>query len=235
MSPFRIVALWLSYRGADFHGYQRQGDLRTVQGELLAAFARAGLSRNPVVAGRTDRGVSARMQVLSFRLERDVAPDPLVERLNAQLPDDIRVQRVREAPTGFHAAWSATGKESRYALPDPFDRALLREAIALVPGTRDFQVFHFKSSEVKPRTVTAVELLDGDVLRFTGDGFARHMVRMLTGAVLGVARGEIAMDVFRAGLLEQKPFHCPTAAPEPLTLFSVDYPPGADPFASDRG
>ncbi len=206
-----------------------------MQGELLSAFARAGLTRNPVVAGRTDRGVSARMQVLSCRLEKDVAADAVVGRLNAELPEDIRVQCVREAPPGFHAAWSAIGKEYRYTLEASVDLPTLRDAIALIPGTRDFQVFHFKSSEVKPRTVTAVELLDGGVLRFTGDGFARHMVRMLTGAALGVARKEIPIDVFRAGLLEQKQFHCPTAAPEPLTLWAVAYPPDADPFASDRG
>lgn len=206
-----------------------------MQGELLAAFARAGFTRNPVVAGRTDRGVSARMQVLSFRLERDVPGDGVVARLNAQLPADIRAHLLREAATGFHAAWSATSKEYRYALTDLGDRGKLLEAAALIPGTRDFQVFHFKSSEVKPRTVTAVELLAGDVLRVTGDGFARHMVRMLVGGMLGVSRGEVDLDVFRAGLTQQRQFHCPTAPPEPLTLWSVGYPPELDPFtAADR-
>lgn len=204
-----------------------------MQGELLAAFTRAGFTRNPVVAGRTDKGVSARMQVLSMRLERDVPMDGVAQRLNAELPKDVGVRLVREAPTGFHAAWSATSKEYRYDLPAGFDRAKLREAAALIPGTRDFQVFHFKSSEVKPRTVTAVEL-HGDTLRFTGDGFARHMVRMLTGALLGVAKGEVPLDTFRAGLEQQKQFYCPTAAPEPLTLWSVEYA-DADPFAGDRG
>ena len=60
MSPdLHIVAFWCWYRGQDFHGFQQQGALRTVQAELLRAFPEVGLERNPVVAGRTDRGVGA--------------------------------------------------------------------------------------------------------------------------------------------------------------------------------
>ena len=116
---FRIVALWCWYRGARFHGYQRQQAEPTIQGTLLDAFARTGLTRNPVVAGRTDRGVSARMQVLSARLEREVTTDALRERLIARLPDDLGIHLVREASPGFHAAWSSSSKEYRYRLePD---------------------------------------------------------------------------------------------------------------------
>ncbi len=235
--PFRLVTWWCWYRGEGFHGYQQQGSLRTVQGELLRAFAAAGLERKPVVAGRTDRGVSARMQVLSSRLARALDPQQALERVRAQLPEDLGVHLVREVPTGFHAAWSATSKEYRYAVPGAAlgDRARLEEAAALVPGTRDFTVFHFKSSERRPRTVSAVELLpaqDGLVLRFAGEGFARYMVRMLTGAMLAVSRGEVALETFRAGLELQQKFHCPKAPPEPLTLWSVGYPPEVDPFTA---
>ena len=60
-----MAALWCCYRGEGFAGYQAQQGQRTVQGEVLGAFRALQLPRNPVVAGRTDRGVSARMQVLS--------------------------------------------------------------------------------------------------------------------------------------------------------------------------
>ena len=234
MSPFRIVALWCWYRGEHFHGYQRQQTLRTVQDELLKAFARAGLSRNPVVAGRTDKGVSARMQVLSGRLEKDVAADAVVARLNAQLPADLGIHLARDVEPGFHAAWSATSKEYRYALDpkDVGDLALLQQAAALIPGTRNFKVFHFKSSEQKDRTVGSVEVLPGPTLRFVGEGFARHMVRMLVGGMTAVSQGSIGLDVFREGLLTQKNFHCPTAAHEPLTLWNVGYPAQVDPFTA---
>lgn len=239
MSGFKLVAFWCWYRGARFHGYQRQQDLRTVQGELLRAFAAASLERNPVVAGRTDKGVSARMQVLSARVERDLEPEHVVTRLNAQLPGDLQVHLAREVPRGFHAAWSATSKEYRYQLleREAGDVELLRRAAELVPGTRSFRVFHFKTSQDLPRTVRTVEAVRderGLTLRFVGDAFARHMVRMLVGGLTAVSRGEIALDVFHAGLVEQRLFHCPTAPPEPLTLWDVGYPPNIDPFTADE-
>jgi len=189
-----------------------------------------------VVAGRTDRGVSARMQVLSGRLEREVAPGELLERLAVHLPPEVGLHLAAPVAEGFHAAWSATSREYRYRL-DPAaagDRERLREAAALVPGTRDFRVFHFKTSQARPRTVSAVELLasaDGVTLRLEAPAFARHMVRMLVGGLSAVARGEVSLDTFRAGLVSQRNFHCPTAPPEPLTLWSVGYPPGLDPFS----
>ena len=238
-SPFKMVALWCWYRGAHFHGYQQQQALRTVQRELLRAFAEAGLSRNPVVAGRTDKGVSARMQVLSARLERDVAPEELVPRLNALLPEDLGIHRVHEVKPGFHAAWSSTSKEYRYELAahQVGDLALLEEASALIAGTRNFKVFHFKTSAEQDRTVSSVEVLrsaGGVTLRFIGEGFARYMVRMLVGGLTAVSHSQIPLATFRDGLREQKNFHCPTAAPEPLTLWSVGYPADVDPFSADE-
>jgi tRNA pseudouridine38-40 synthase len=237
--PFKIVALWCWYRGAGFYGYQQQVERRTVQRELLRAFAAAGLSRNPVVAGRTDKFVSARMQVLSGRLEQGIPAEELVRRLNAVLPGDLGIHLAREVKPGFHAAWSANSKEYRYALKleDAGDLALLRETAALIPGTRDFKAFHFKTSEDKERTVNSVEIFpseDGLMLRFVGEGFARHMVRMLVGGMTAVAKGTVRFEHFRAGLFEQRNFYCPTAPPEPLTLWNVGYPAELDPFTAEE-
>lgn len=233
MSPdFHIIAIWCWYRGQDFHGFQRQGALRTVQAEMLRAFPEVGLERNPVVAGRTDRGMNARMQVLSCRAEKRLDLEALPARLNAVLPDDVGVHLVKPAAPKFSAAWSASDKEYRYVVTEPGDLTKLQEAASLIPGTRDFRVFHFKTSQLKPRTVTSVELLEGNVLRFTGDGFARFMVRMLVGGMLAVARGEVSIDTFRAGLEQQEKFYCPTAPPEALTLWNVGYPSEVDPFSA---
>lgn len=239
VAPFSLAAFWCWYRGDGFHGYQRQGALRTVQGELLRAFAEAGLPRNPVVAGRTDKGVSARMQVLSARVERGTDLAALVPRLNALLPDDLRVHLARDVRPGFHAAWSATSKAYRYVLDVNAvgDVQRLRDAAALVPGTRDFRVFHFKTSAEQPRTVHAVDVVETGglvTLHFTGASFARHMVRMLVGGLTAVSRAEVSLDTFRAGLDERRLFHCPTAPAEPLTLWSVGYPADVDPFTAEE-
>lgn len=236
---YKIVALWCWYRGAEFYGYQQQQERRTVQAELLKAFAAAGLSRNPVVAGRTDKFVSARMQVLSARLEPEIPAADVVPRLNAVLPGDLGIHLAREAKTGFHAAWSANSKEYRYTLrhDEVGELELLREAAALIPGTRDFKAFHFKTSETKHRTVNSVELVptaEGLTLRFVGEGFARHMVRMLVGGITAVSRGAVKLEHYKAGLFEQRNFYCPTAPPEPLTLWNVGYPPELDPFTLEE-
>ena len=96
---------------------------------------------------------------------------------------------------------------------------------------------HFESSEVKPRTVHSVELMPtatGVTLRFVGEGFARYMVRMLVGGMTVVSRGLAPLELFKDGLFHQKNFKCPTAPPEPLTLWNVGYPPELDPFTPDE-
>ncbi|MBX7097080.1 MAG: hypothetical protein K1X89_05165 [Myxococcaceae bacterium] len=233
------VAAWCWYAGTGFRGYQQQQGERTVQGELLRAFREAGLTHNPVVGGRTDRGVSARMQVLGLWLERDRAPEGLVERLTPHLPADLGFHLARPARDVFHPAFSASSRTYRYFLPasQVGDLGLLTEAAALVPGTRDFRVFHFKTSQVRPRTVFAVEpspAPGGLSLELRGDAFGRHMVRMLVGALSAVSRREVSLDAFREGLTAQRNFHCPTAAPEPLVLWSVDYAPELDPFSAEE-
>lgn len=241
VAPFQIVAFWCWYRGDGFHGYQAQQGVRTVQGELLRAFREVGLSRNPVVAGRTDKGVSARMQVLSGRVERHFEPQLLPERLNAVLSEDVGIQVARAVPHGFHAAWSAISKEYRYELSaaDAGDVSQLKAMAALIPGTRNFRAFHFKSSEERLRTVTAVHVDEHDkgvTLRFVGEGFARYMVRMLVGGMTAVSRGTLPPERFAQGLYEQQNFYCPTASPEPLTLWEVCYPREVDPFTpQERG
>lgn len=238
--PVSIVAFWLSYRGENFHGYQAQGELRTVQRELLRAFAEIGLPRNPVVGGRTDKGVSARMQVLSARVEAGTSLDEVRTKLNATLPEDVRVELIKPAPERFHAAWSSNGKIYRYALPPDPARSLdaLRTAAAIFPGTHNFKTFHFKTSEERLRTVRSIDVSARDdgsvVLTFTGDGFARHMVRMLTGAILGFARGKFTEQTLREALTTQANFYCPVADPEPLTLWEVLYPTDIDPFSAEE-
>jgi tRNA pseudouridine38-40 synthase len=175
---------------------------------------------------------------LSCKLEREIPADVLLERLRPYLPEDLGLHLARDVKPVFHAAWSANEKEYRYELtPEAAgDLDALRRAAALVPGTRDFRTFHFKSSDVRERTVHAVELLPreggGVTLRFVGEGFARYMVRMLVGGLTAVSRGEIPVERLNEGLVDQKHFKCPTAPPEPLTLWNVGYPADLDPFTA---
>lgn len=246
--PSKIVALWCWYHGGAFRGYQTQREGPTVQDTLQTAFRSAGLERNAVPAGRTDRGVHARMQVVSMRVPKDLALEPLGAQLNALLPERaVGIAAVREAPKGFHAQFGNAGKEYRYRLlleDDPawaenawrvdVDVAKVSELLSLCVGSRDFTAFHDPASAVKQRTVLSTEVvkLGGRVdLRLRGLGFGKYMVRLLVGGAVGVARGEIAEDDFRKGLSHARRFEGQRAPAKGLTLWEVSYPKEIDPFS----
>lgn len=108
--------MWVWYRGGGFHGFQALKGERTVQGVLQEALLTLGLEGAFMPAGRTDRGVHARMQVVSLRLPTEVEPAELAAKLNPVLPGDVGIAGARWAPKSFHAQWSASAKEYRYRL-----------------------------------------------------------------------------------------------------------------------
>src|SRR5262245_36109510 len=116
MRTFKLV---LAYDGSDFAGWQWQPDRRTVQGELQAALARITQERPKCIAsGRTDAGVHALGQVVSFTSDTRLAPDVHAKALNAELPQDMLVFEVAAAPAGFHALRDAVRKRYRYVIQD---------------------------------------------------------------------------------------------------------------------
>ena len=118
----RCYALLCAYDGAAFSGFQRQPPLPTVQGALEDALARLGLKVQIEGGGRTDAGVHARRQVVTFRARELLNPAELQRELGALLPEALRIVDAREAPYSFHARFSAVGKIYRYcvaAMPAP--------------------------------------------------------------------------------------------------------------------
>jgi tRNA pseudouridine38-40 synthase len=162
----RFYAMRLWYDGALFRGYQRQPGLPTVQEVLLEALAQAGIYAPLAVAARTDAGVHALAQVVSFATRADLDPGWLRRAVNAALPDGVAVVDAWAAPAGFHARASARSRTYVYlvgtSLPDPLrpyawslpDRRafpdleevrlspeLLRGSLALALGEHDFSGF----------------------------------------------------------------------------------------------
>ncbi len=211
----------------------------------------AGFARNPVGASRTDKGVHARMQVLSMRLIENV---PLVEvkrLVNEMLPPGVGIALVKPAPHKFDATWKVEGKEYRYrlALSDvpgweryawrvDVDPRKVGELLERALGTRDFGAFHSSTSSRRPRTLDAVEvveLLPGLVdVRLKGDAFGRFQIRHLIGAAVRVARGEGPESEFVRGLSEARPFKNLRAPPEGLVLWELFYPEAFDPFTAEE-
>jgi tRNA pseudouridine38-40 synthase len=151
--------LVLAYDGTDFHGWQVQPGLRTVQGELASAIKHVTGERVlPQGSGRTDAGVHALAQVASVALKSPIPPPNLLRALNRALPPSIRATEAAHAPPGFHARHSAIGKQYEYriyrgeicppqlaryvyALTWPLDIAAMQQAAPLVAGTHDFSSF----------------------------------------------------------------------------------------------
>ena len=162
----RTLKLTLAYDGSRFVGWQRQAAGESIQALLEQAFA--SLEGGPVTvhgAGRTDAGVHALGQVASVEVSVPHDVDTLRRALNAQLPPDIRVREIAEAPSGFHARFSARRKTYRYLVRNapfasPFERAFvwhireplqlpaMQAAAATLCGTHDFAAFRSAGSSV---------------------------------------------------------------------------------------
>ena len=247
---FRLL---LQYDGTDFHGWQTQTELRTVQGELTRVLSLLD-DREVAVSGsgRTDAGVHAEGQVASVQLQREIAPQKLRAAINGNLPDDVRVLHADIAPEDFHARYSARSKTyvyrvvsgqvmspfwSRYALADArsLDLKRMRSCASLFPGEHDWTAFSAAQADAgsRVRTISSLEIEDGwDArgrchlirMKVTADGFLRYMVRSIAGTLLAAGRGEIDEATIARAIREGgRELVGPTAPAHGLTLKSVKY------------
>jgi len=223
-APLWPVQLVLHYDGARFAGWQRQRDVRTVQGELEGALARLCGRPVPVLgAGRTDAGVHARGQAAGAQLDAKWTPHALRRALNAVLPGDVWVAAAHRMRPGFHARYSATARRYRYvvglddaarspfrrsrewAYARPVDCARLDAAAAAVLGEHTFRAFAVQGTAPADDhhrcTVTEAgwrARTAGDerglVFEVEANRFLHHMVRFLVGTMLDVASGRRPPD-----------------------------------------
>jgi len=243
------LRLDISYDGAPFHGFARQPNVSTVQGDLDDALSR--LFRRDVetaVAGRTDAGVHALGQVVSVDGPDDIDEVKFRDALNAMLAPSIAVSAVRRVPEDFHARFSALSRLYVYAIltsdtPDPFlarttlyhperlDLAAMNEAAGALVGHRDFASF----GRV-PEGATSERLLyelrcwrTGDVVRVRAraNAFIQQMVRSLVGTLIHVGEGKRSPNEMPA-IVEAKDRSAagPVAPPQGLCLVSVEYEDG---------
>lgn len=236
----------LSYRGSGFKGFQVQPGLRTVQGELEGALLRLfGAPVRVVGAGRTDAGVHARHQVVSFAAPRFFEPDRLVEALNGVLPGDVRALRAYLVDESFSARRSPWAREYVYFLWDgrvmfPFlselvwhckggrlDEGAMDEAASFLVGSHDFSSF-CKGGELPDNPVREVGLARfrrrGDLLwfRIRANAFLCQMVRIMVGSLVLVGRG-LRPPSWIKEVLEARDRRAagPTAPPHGLYLWRV--------------
>lgn len=185
------LALRVAYDGTAFYGFQRQPGVRTVEGELIRVLTKLRIIKSPEEnnfkgASRTDRGVSAFFNVVSFVPgERGDLVRPEV--LNHHL-SDVWVLGVAEIPNDFHPRFWARGKTYRYYLiNEGFDLSRMLECAGLFEGTHDFSAFSRLEPGRDPRReVTSLEILPRNgyyVVEIRGKSFLWEMVRRIVNAL----------------------------------------------------
>ncbi len=242
--------LSLAFRGSRYHGFQVQENALTVC-EVLQDAMQAVFACRPDVKGcsRTDAGVHARGFALSFAAETALPAEKIPLALNAHLPPDVRVRAAREVPAGFHARYSASGKEYSYRLlnaptDDPLweglyyrvggalDEAAMQAVAEVLCGEHDFSAFCAAGAKPGSRVRQLRQLSvrrEGEWLLLCAgaDGFLYNMVRILAGTLLLAGRGELdaagAADILQSRCRRRAGPTLPAAG---LCLERVFYPPG---------
>ena len=226
-SPVRL-AFRVSYLGSRFYGSQIQVQSRTVEGEFIAACQRLSLFEDWrqagfVSAGRTDRGVHARGQVVAFTTD---APDRAIETMNLQLPPDLWCSAYAEVPAAFHPRYDAKSRTYRYYFSDmPPNREEMVAASRHFLGIHDFSDFARVRDKNPRRNILAIRIGEEDgflYLEVTAESFLWHQVRCMATALLRVGNGEEEPDSIAQSLRGESDKPLAPAPAEGLVLWDTD-------------
>lgn len=238
----------LEYDGSRFDGWQKQGNTKqTIQGKIESVLEKmTGRVIEVHGSGRTDAGVHALCQVANFHADVTMTDSEIKEYLNKYLPEDIRVFSIDQVADRFHSRLHAEEKtylyqiemgdkkqvftrKYIYGLQKPLDVAAMKKAAAFLIGEHDFKSF-CSNRRLKKTTVRTIKRIDietqGSVLfiRFTGNGFLYHMVRILAGTLIQVGlnerKAEDIQNILKAKNRDEAGF---TAPAQGLFLEKVSY------------
>ncbi len=239
--------LYFSYRGTDFHGWQRQPNGVSVQEVLEDALTL--ILRTPTIvvgAGRTDAGVHAQTMIAHFDTKEPISDkSKFLQRMNGVLPDSIAMQDVRAVKDDAHARFDAVRRTYEYRVTfqkDPFmgklltrlhaplDFEAMNDVAKILLGTEDFGSFCKLHTDVKT-TLCKVTRADwrqeGNtyVFTITANRFLRNMVRAVVGTLFEVGRGKITKEQFADIVAQKHRTAAGMSAPaEGLFLVDVEYP-----------
>ena len=251
----RRIRITVAYDGTDFHGWQVQPGLPTIQGTLEEiAAGLEGCSVHVAGSGRTDAGVHALAQIAAFTIRNPIPVDNLRRAINRLLPPAIRVVHAVETDPEFHPRFDAIDKTYRYTIfrgeicspfewryvyhhPYPLDESAMIQAASQFEGEYDFTCFAAADNRdavggSKTRTIfeSRLERLpDRMIFHVRGSGFLKHMVRNMVGALIEIGRGNLSASGLDAFLCARSPRKAgPTAPARGLALVTVSYPPHAN-------
>lgn len=252
----RTICLRLAYEGTRYSGWQAQPGRQTVQGAVAEAIHRiSGETVLPRGCSRTDAGVHAVSQIVSFATASDLPASVWVRAINAHLPSDVTVVAGCEAAPGFDPVRAAVRKRYRYRIHDApwrpvlqrhlvwrwksrLDVAAMQAAAPALIGTHDFTSFETTPSTRASRIRTVFSLdvarpsspddvLAGEVwIDISGDGFLYNMVRIIAGSLVMVGCGKRRPEWLQEVVAARsRPAAGPTAPPQGLVLMAVDLDP----------
>lgn len=208
------ILAYLSYDGTDFYGWQVQPTVRTVQGEIYKALKKVFKKEVPMgAAGRTDTGVHARKQAITFKSPNDrMDEDDIKAALNANLPEDIYISEVTEVPPSIHARYSAIKRVYHYYLytgeninifkrkyvwwyPHDLDIESMRKAAKYFEGDHDFKSYQYGNESDKTfRSIYRFRIIKKGsliLLRIEARAFLRKMIRNMVGTLVQVGLGNL--------------------------------------------
>ena len=242
---FKII---IEYDGTRYHGWQRQKQDATIQGEIEKALGII-TAKHIVVngSGRTDAGVHARGQVANFRCDTDLSPGVFQKGLNSLLPEDIVIRECRQVEDTFHARYDVKSKTYHYKIfnhpvPAAMNRSYvwsirkqlnimaMRSAVSYIIGSHDFKAFEGTGSPRAHTTrhVRAADLIESDsrllTFRIEANGFLRFMVRNIVGTLVEVGLAKTSPAEFQQILKSRNRTKAgATAPPHGLCLMKVKY------------
>lgn len=243
----RNIKIVLEYDGTNYGGWQKQKDVKTVQGELEKAIFKITKEEVKTIGcSRTDSGVHSRHYVVNFNTESRVPSDRFTKALNTKLPDDIRVLESSEVSVDFHSRYHCIGKTYSYTLLNKeiasvmlrnytwhIERELdinkMIEASKYLVGKHDFSSFRNTGSSALTtvRTITDISIKKEDFLLkiyISADGFLYNMARIIVGTLVQVGLGRIMpTDVEKILHLKDRRKAGKSAPPQGLCLENVFY------------
>lgn len=243
------IALVVEYDGSQYHGWQAQNGLHTVQQSVEQALSKVADEPVSIVcAGRTDTGVHATNQVIHFDCEKERTIRAWIHGANSFLPKDICVKWGKEIAPEFHARYSALSRRYRYVIYNGALRpALLRSNMTWQYRQLDFKTMHqagqlllgendftsFRSVECQSKTpmrnihqLQVSRLGDLVVIDITANAFLHHMVRNIAGVLIAVGSSKHQTNWVKEVLeAKDRRLGAETAPAYGLYLVQVNYPP----------
>ena len=236
------VALKVAYIGTNFHGFQRQPDQRTVEDELIYTLKKLGYINDLKkayfgIAGRTDSGVHAMGNAISFMTEKEI----LINHINDYLPDDVKILAKAKVPYGFKPRY-AKQRHYKYIISENvlsyplnwnlkvpkngFDLDKMIKAAEYFKGEHNFINFSKRCERNPIRTVDNIHvekkghIISIDVL---GESFLWNMVRKMVKPILEVGNGKLEPEIILEMLNPENKFNIKTMAPDNLILIDTMY------------